>query len=109
MPGLYFYMTGNAMGKCQLCDSHTNGRLQDTLKYEEVYLKAYTNVRGAKRELGAYFRFYDTARPRLAAAPPPLIEEPAVAPARRRWPPDRPERPAGAWSAIPGTAAWPFV
>ena len=30
-----------AMGKCQLCDSHINGRLQNTVKSEEMYLKAY--------------------------------------------------------------------
>ena len=33
------------------------------MKYEEVCLKAYTNVLGAERSLGAYFRFYNESRP----------------------------------------------
>ena len=32
-------------------------------KYEEVYLKAYVNASEARRELGAYFRFYNDRRP----------------------------------------------
>ena len=34
-------------------------RLWRTVKYEEVYLKAYTSASEARKELGAYFRFYD--------------------------------------------------
>ena len=49
-----------AMGKCQLCDSHINGRLRNTPKYEEVYLKVCTCLREAKRDFGTCFRFYDT-------------------------------------------------
>ena len=37
-------------------------RLWRTVKYEEVYLKAYVNVVEARRELGAYFRFYNNLR-----------------------------------------------
>ena len=33
-----------------------------TVKYEEVYLKAYANVNEARRELGDYFRFYNDLR-----------------------------------------------
>ena len=33
------------------------------MKYEEVYLKAYVNAVEARRELGAYFRFYNNLRP----------------------------------------------
>ena len=33
------------------------------MKYEEVYLKAYSNGREAKDRLEAYFRFYNTQRP----------------------------------------------
>ena len=33
------------------------------MKYEEVYLKAYVNAVEARRELGAYFRFYNKLRP----------------------------------------------
>ena len=36
------------------------------MKYEEVYLKAYANASEAKKELGAYFRFYNDQRPHQA-------------------------------------------
>ena len=32
------------MGKCQLCDWHANGRLRDTVKSEEMCLKAYAST-----------------------------------------------------------------
>ena len=41
-------------------------RLWRTVKYEEVYLKAYINAVKARRELGAYFRFYNDLRPHQA-------------------------------------------
>ncbi len=41
-------------------------RLWRTVKYEEVYLKAYTGGREAKAGLGAYFHFYNTQRPHQA-------------------------------------------
>ena len=41
-------------------------RLWRTVKYEEVYLKAYANVSEARTELGAYFRFYNKQRPHQA-------------------------------------------
>ena len=41
-------------------------RLWRTLKYEEVYLKAYANATEARREVGAYFRFYNDQRPHQA-------------------------------------------
>ena len=41
-------------------------RLWPTVKYEEVYLKAYVNAVEARRELGAYFRFYNKLRPHQA-------------------------------------------
>ena len=37
-----------------------------TVKYEEVYLKAYINATEARRELSAYFRFYNDQRPHQA-------------------------------------------
>ena len=52
-----------------------NGRYQDnimvkclwrTVKYEEVYLKAYAGAGEARKELGAYFRFYNNQRPHQA-------------------------------------------
>jgi len=41
-------------------------RLWRTVKYEEVYLKAYENGRDAKTSIGDYFRFYNTSRPHQA-------------------------------------------
>ena len=52
-----------------------NGRYQDnifverlwrTVKYEEVYLKAYPSVLEAQRGLEDYFRFYNRLRPHQA-------------------------------------------
>ena len=52
-----------------------NGRYQDnifverlwrTVKYEEVYLKAYASVLEAQRGLEDYFRFYNGIRPHQA-------------------------------------------
>jgi len=41
-------------------------RLWRTLKYEEVYLKAYPDAAEARREIGHYFIFYNTKRPHQA-------------------------------------------
>ena len=41
-------------------------RLWRTVKYEEVYLKAYQDGRDARTSLGDYFRFYNTERPHQA-------------------------------------------
>jgi putative transposase len=41
-------------------------RLWRTVKYEEVYLKAYQDGRDARTGLGNYFRFYNTERPHQA-------------------------------------------
>jgi putative transposase len=38
-------------------------RLWRSVKYEEVYLKAYDSVSAAKASLGIYFNFYNTHRP----------------------------------------------
>jgi len=38
-------------------------RLWRSVKYEEVYLKAYQNGRDARIGLANYFRFYNTERP----------------------------------------------
>jgi putative transposase len=37
-------------------------RLWRSVKYEEVYLKAYDNVGNARQSLDAYFRFYNERR-----------------------------------------------
>jgi putative transposase len=41
-------------------------RLWKSVKYEEVYLKAYDSVTEAKANLGAYLRFYNTRCPHRA-------------------------------------------
>jgi putative transposase len=38
-------------------------RFWRTLKYEEVYLKAYSDAQEARREIGRYIRFYNIQRP----------------------------------------------
>ena len=53
-------------GKGRYADNIFVERLWRTAKYAEVYLKAYVNVGEARRELGAYFRFYDNQRHRQA-------------------------------------------
>jgi putative transposase len=41
-------------------------RLWKTLKYEEVYLKAYDSVADARANLTTYVRFYNERRPHRA-------------------------------------------
>ena len=53
-------------GKGRYADDIFVERLWRTVKYEEVYLKAYVNAVEARRELGAYFRFYNNLRPHQA-------------------------------------------
>ena len=53
-------------GKGRYTDNIFAERLWRTVKYEEVYLKVYANASEARRELGAYFRFYNDQRPHQA-------------------------------------------
>ena len=53
-------------GKGRYADNIFVERLWRTVKYEEVYLKAYADATEARRELGAYFRFYNGQRPHQA-------------------------------------------
>ena len=41
-------------------------RLWRTVKYEKIYLNAYSNGPEAKAGIGAYFYIYNTQRPRQA-------------------------------------------
>ena len=41
-------------------------RLWKSVKYEEVYLRAYDSVNHARQSLGRYFEFYNTRRPHSA-------------------------------------------
>ena len=50
-------------GKGRYQDNIFMERLWRTLKYEEVYLKAYVGSGEARKELGAYFSFYNDLRP----------------------------------------------
>lgn len=43
-------------------------RLWRTIKYEEVYLKAYDSVSGAKASLATYIQFYNSRRPHRSFA-----------------------------------------
>lgn len=49
-------------GKGRWVDNVFVERLWRSVKYEEVYLKAYDTVAEAKRSLGNYFTFYNTER-----------------------------------------------
>jgi putative transposase len=49
-------------GKGRWLDNVFVERLWRSVKYEEVYLKAYDTVRTARRSLGNYFEFYNTER-----------------------------------------------
>jgi len=53
-------------GKGRYSDNLFIERLWRTVKYEEVYLKAYQNGIDARVGLGEYFRFYNTERPHQA-------------------------------------------
>jgi len=53
-------------GKGSYNDNLFVERLWRSVKYEEVYLKAYQDGRDAKISLGNYFRFYNTERPHQA-------------------------------------------
>ncbi|MBV6482421.1 MAG: hypothetical protein DIKNOCCD_02164 [bacterium] len=50
-------------GRGRFLDNIFVERLWRTVKYEEVYLKDYSDVWEAERELGAYFAFYNRDRP----------------------------------------------
>jgi putative transposase len=53
-------------GKGSYNDNLFIERLWRTVKYEEVYLKAYQDGRDARAGLGQYFHFYDNERPHQA-------------------------------------------
>ena len=53
-------------GKGSYSDNLFIERLWRTVKYEEVYLKAYQDGRDARISLDNYFRFYNTERPHQA-------------------------------------------
>ena len=50
-------------------------RLWRSVKYEEVYLKAYDSVSAARKSIASYFDFYNALRPHSAhgAATPDTV------------------------------------
>jgi putative transposase len=50
-------------GKGRYLDNIFIERLWRSLKYEEVYIKAYDSVAGARRSLGVWLTFYNDVRP----------------------------------------------
>jgi putative transposase len=67
-------------GKGSYNDNLFIERLWRTVKYEEVYLKAYQDGREARISLGGYFRFYNTERLHQSLD----YRTPAVYPEQRR-------------------------
>jgi putative transposase len=70
-------------GKGRCLDNVFVERLWRSLKYEDIYLRAYEDVRDARRGIGQYFAFYNDLRPHqglgdltpaavLAGAKPPV-------------------------------------
>ena len=49
-------------GKGRWVDNVFVERLWRSVKYEEVYLKAYNNIADARRSLGRYLAFYNAER-----------------------------------------------
>ncbi len=74
-------------GKGRCVDNVLIERLWRTVKYEEVYLRAYESGSQARAGLGAYFDFYNTSRPHQALG----YRTPAEVYANRGEEPARPE------------------
>ena len=53
-------------GKGRYSDNIFVERLWRTIKYEEVYLRAYESVREARARIEAYMNFYNIERPHQA-------------------------------------------
>lgn len=56
------HITISMDGKGRWVDNVFVERLWRSVKYEEVYLKAYDSVAEARESLGQYFEFYNTER-----------------------------------------------
>ena len=60
-------------GKGQYKDNIFVDRLWRTMRYEEVYLKAYRDGRDARNGLREHFRFYNNRRPHQARVIEPRL------------------------------------
>ena len=92
-------------GKGRYADNIFLERLWRTVKYEEVYLKAYADAKEARRELGAYFRFYNDQRPHQALGyrtPAEVYHQAMNVP--REAPKERRSSPEPARVSLAGTA-----
>jgi putative transposase len=59
-------------------------RLWKSVKYEEVYLRAYESVSEARTDIGRYFKFYNSRRPHSSLGrmtPDQFYDKPLPAPA----------------------------
>ena len=69
-------------GRGRWIDNRFIERLWRSVKYEEVYLKAYDSVSAARQGLQAYLAFYNERRPHQAHAgrTPDMVYYAALAP-----------------------------
>ena len=91
-------------GKGRYSDNIFVERLWRTVKYKEVYLKAYSNGREAKAGLDGYFRFYNTQRPHQALGyrtPAEVFNEDSVS---NKWSEERRCSPSRALVNLGNTA-----
>jgi putative transposase len=85
-------------GNWRLLDNIFIERLWRSLKYEDVYIKAYGSVSEAHQGIGAWLRFYNEKRPHqvLDYRTPRAVYERGGA----YWPSDIPSDREGHWSTV---------
>jgi len=94
-------------GKGRCMDNVFVERLWRSVKYEEVYLKAYQDVPEARTDISAYMRFYNEERPHQALGyqtPAEVFEEGRVSTKL-----SGPEEQEGAWTANEPVVSLPDV
>jgi putative transposase len=77
-------------GKGRCIDNVFVERLWRSVKYEEVFLKTYTDAHDARKQLGAYLKFYNHERPHSA-----LDNQPPSAVYFKAQQPDEGDQPKG--------------
>jgi putative transposase len=80
---MVFRISMDGKGRC--LDNVLVERLWRSVKYEEVYLRAYEDVRIARSKVGRYLRFFNQERPHqtLAYRTPMAVYMESVAKQRR--------------------------